>query len=110
MLSTSGAHACSRSSAITMSHACASALITGTAVLQCVEEGLLDLDAPAATYVPDIGELKVLDGFDAGGNPVLREPKRDITTRMLLLHTPGSATTSSTSRTTGSRRNMGSPA
>ena len=63
--------------------------ITGTAVLQCVEEGLLDLDAPAATYVPEIGELKVLDGFDAGGNPVLREPKRDITTRMLLLHTAG---------------------
>ena len=63
--------------------------ITGTAVLQCVEEGLLDLDAPAATYVPDIGELKVLDGFDAGGNPDLREPKRDITTRMLLLHTAG---------------------
>ncbi|MDJ0435451.1 serine hydrolase domain-containing protein [Rhodococcus qingshengii] len=63
--------------------------ITGTAVLQCVEEGLLDLDAPAATYVPDIGELKVLDGFDAGGNPVLQEPKRDITTRMLLLHTAG---------------------
>nr|WP_314673749.1 serine hydrolase domain-containing protein [uncultured Rhodococcus sp.] len=63
--------------------------ITGTAVLQCVEEGLLDLDAPAATYVPDIGELKVLDGFDAGGDPVLREPKRDITTRMLLLHTAG---------------------
>lgn len=63
--------------------------ITGTAVLQCMEEGLLDLDAPAATYVPDIGELKVLDGFDAGGNPVLREPKRDITTRMLLLHTAG---------------------
>ncbi|WP_259117846.1 serine hydrolase domain-containing protein [Rhodococcus erythropolis] len=63
--------------------------ITGTAVLQCVEEGLLDLDAPVVTYVPDIGELKVLDGFDAGGNPVLREPKRDITTRMLLLHTAG---------------------
>ncbi|MFE5646784.1 serine hydrolase domain-containing protein [Rhodococcus sp. NPDC056516] len=63
--------------------------ITGTAVLQCVEEGLLDLDAPAATYIPEVGELKVLDGFDAGGNPVLREPKRDITTRMLLLHTAG---------------------
>lgn len=63
--------------------------ITGTAVLQCVEEGLLDLDAPAATYIPEIGELKVLDGFGAGGNPVLREPKRDITTRMLLLHTAG---------------------
>ena len=31
--------------------------ITGTAVLQCVEEGKLDLDAPAKTYVPDIGKL-----------------------------------------------------
>ena len=26
--------------------------ITGTAVLQCVEEGLLDLDAPAKKYGP----------------------------------------------------------
>src|ERR1700682_3382615 len=45
--------------------------ITGTAVLQCVEEGKLDLDAPAQTYVPDIGKLEVLDGFDAKGNPKL---------------------------------------
>jgi methyl acetate hydrolase len=41
--------------------------ITGTAVLQCVEEGKLDLDAPAKNYVPDIGKLEVLDGFDAAG-------------------------------------------
>ena len=63
--------------------------ITGTAVLQCVEEGKLDLDAPAKTYVPDIGKLEVLDGFDAAGKPRLRAPKRDITTRMLMLHTAG---------------------
>ena len=63
--------------------------ITGTAVLQCVEEGKLDLDAPAKTYVPDIGKLEVLDGFDAAGKPKLRAPKRDITTRMLMLHTAG---------------------
>src|SRR3954467_3272211 len=63
--------------------------ITGTAVLQCVEEGKLDLDAPAKTYVPDIGKLEVLDGFEATGNPKLRAPKRDITTRMLMLHTAG---------------------
>ena len=63
--------------------------ITGTAILQCVEEGKLDLDAPAKTYVPDIGKLKVLDGFDAAGRPGLRAPKRDITTRMLMLHTAG---------------------
>ena len=63
--------------------------ITGTAVLQCVEEAKLDLDAPAKTYVPDIGKLEVIEGFDASGNPKLRAPKRDITTRMLMLHTGG---------------------
>jgi methyl acetate hydrolase len=63
--------------------------ITGTAVMQCVEEGKLDLDAPAKTYVPDIGKLEVLDGFGADGTPKLRAPKRDITTRMLMLHTAG---------------------
>ncbi len=63
--------------------------IGGTACLQLVEDGLLDLDAPAKEYIPAIGDLQVLDGFDDGGNPVLRAAKRDITTRMLLLHTAG---------------------
>lgn len=63
--------------------------ITGTAVLQLFEEGRLDLDAPAKTYAPEIGKLQVLDGFNAAGRPRLRAPKRDITTRMLLLHTAG---------------------
>ena len=65
--------------------------VTGTAVMQCVEEGLVDLDAPAKTYVPDIGKLQVIDGFDASGKPKLRPPKRDVTTRMLMLHTSGLA-------------------
>jgi methyl acetate hydrolase len=63
--------------------------MTGTAALQLVEEGKLDLDAPAKTYVPEIGELKVIEGFDAHGEPLLRAPKRDVTARMLLLHTAG---------------------
>ena len=63
--------------------------IGGTAVMQCVEEGLLDLDAPAKEYVPVLGELQVLDGFDGSGHPRLRAPKTDITTRMLMLHTAG---------------------
>ncbi len=63
--------------------------ITGTACLQLAEEGRLDLDAPAKTYAPAIGALQVLDGFDAAGKPRLRAPKRDVTTRMLLLHTAG---------------------
>jgi len=63
--------------------------ITGTAVLQLVEEGKLDLDAPAKRYAPEIGKLQVIDGFDAKGEPKLRPPKRDITTRMLMVHTAG---------------------
>src|SRR6202022_4829267 len=38
--------------------------ITGTAALQCVEEGKLDLDAPAKNSAPDLGNLHVLNGFD----------------------------------------------
>ena len=63
--------------------------ITATAALQLVEEGKLDLDAPASTYAPDIGTLQVIDGFDAAGEPMLRAPKRAVTTRDLLLHTAG---------------------
>ncbi|QHO79135.1 1,4-butanediol diacrylate esterase [Bradyrhizobium sp. CCBAU 051011] len=63
--------------------------ITGTAILQLVEQGELDLDAPAKTYAPDIGKLQVIDGFDAKGEPRLRPPKRDVTTRMLMVHTAG---------------------
>jgi len=63
--------------------------ITGTAALQLVEEGRLDLDAPASRYAPAIGALQVIEGFDDAGAPRLRAPKRAITTRMLLLHTAG---------------------
>ena len=63
--------------------------VTATTCLQLVEEGRLDLDAPARTYAPEIAKLQVLDGFDASGQPRLRAPRRDITTRMLLLHTAG---------------------
>ncbi|MGY3694640.1 methyl acetate hydrolase [Bradyrhizobium sp. USDA 3240] len=63
--------------------------ITGTAVLQLVEEGKLDLDAPAKTYAPDLGKLRVIEGFDDSGEPRLRAPKRDITTRMLMVHSAG---------------------
>jgi len=63
--------------------------ITGTAALQLVEEGKLDLNAPTRKYAPDIGKLQVIEGFDANGQRMLRAPKRDVTTRMLLLHTGG---------------------
>ena len=50
--------------------------ITGTAALQLVEVGKLDLDAPAKTYVPEIGTLQVIEGFDDEGEPRLRAQAR----------------------------------
>lgn len=69
----------------------ASKPLTATAVLQCVEDGVLDLDAPVSEYLPEIGEVGVLDGFDGDGVPQIREVRTPITTRMLLLHTAGFA-------------------
>jgi methyl acetate hydrolase len=63
--------------------------IAGTACLQLVEDGALDLDAPAKQYAPALGDVGVLDGFDDDGAPRTRAPKRDVTTRMLLTHTAG---------------------
>lgn len=63
--------------------------ITGVAVMQLVEQGKLDLDAPAKEYAPELGNIQVIEGFDTAGNPKLRTPKRDVTTRMLMLHTAG---------------------
>lgn len=63
--------------------------ITATAALQLVEEGALDLDAPASEYAPEIGELQVIEGFGDDGAPQLRAPRSIPTTRQLLTHTGG---------------------
>jgi methyl acetate hydrolase len=63
--------------------------LTGVAVMQLVEEGVLGLDTPAREFVPEISDIQVLEGFDAEGQPRLRPPKSDITVGQLMLHTAG---------------------
>ena len=63
--------------------------ITGVAIMQLVEEGLLKLEDDAARYVPDLGNIQVLTGFDAAGQPQLRAPSQAITVNHLMLHTSG---------------------
>jgi CubicO group peptidase (beta-lactamase class C family) len=65
--------------------------ITATAAMQLVEKGKLSLDRPAQDVVPDLAKARVLEGFDATGQPRLRAPRRPITLKHLLTHTAGFA-------------------
>lgn len=63
--------------------------ITGAAAMQMVEQGKIELDAPAGNVLPWLNEVQVLEGFDANDNPQLRAPKTPVTLRNLLTHTSG---------------------
>jgi methyl acetate hydrolase len=65
--------------------------VTTVAAMQLVEQGKLDLDAPAGQVVSELAAPQVLEGFDAGGQPRLRPAARPITLRHLLTHTAGHA-------------------
>ena len=62
---------------------------TATAAMQLIEQGRMRLDQPAAEILPQLAAPKVLEGFDAIGQPILRAAKRPILVRHLLTHTSG---------------------
>lgn len=64
------------------------ALVT-LAVLQQVEQGRLDLDAPIGDVLPELAKPQVLAGFDDAGQPQLRDATKPLTLRHLLTHTSG---------------------
>src|SRR5580704_15793184 len=64
--------------------------VTSVAAMQLVEQGKLKLDEPASTYLPELGKLQVLRGFEAGsGKPILKPATKPVTLRTLLTHTSG---------------------
>jgi methyl acetate hydrolase len=66
--------------------------VTSVAAMQLVEQGKLKLEAPASMYIPELGKLQVLHGFDKKtGKPILRPATKPVTLRTLLTHTSGFA-------------------
>ncbi|MEX0648003.1 MAG: serine hydrolase domain-containing protein [Balneolaceae bacterium] len=65
--------------------------ITGVALMTLYEKGAFDLDDPVSKYVTAFENLVVYEGDDSEGNPVLAEPKRELTIRDLTRHTSGFA-------------------
>jgi methyl acetate hydrolase len=64
--------------------------VTSAAAMQLVEQGKLKLDEPASTYIPELGTLKVLHGFDPStGKPILKPASRPVTLKLLMTHTSG---------------------
>ena len=67
--------------------------VTAVAAMILVEDGKLDLDAPVARYLPELGAMQVgverTDPASGTVSIVLEPPKRPMTVRDLLRHTSG---------------------
>ena len=57
-------------------------LLTSVACLQAIEDGLLTLDAPVETILPEVAEHGLITGFDDAKNEgIYEQPKTKITLR-----------------------------
>ncbi|MEZ6002436.1 serine hydrolase domain-containing protein [Hyphomonas sp.] len=65
--------------------------VTGVALMTLYEDGAFSLDDPITKYVPELADLKVFEGLDEAGEPILVNADRPATMRELMSHTAGFA-------------------
>ena len=56
-------------------------LLVAVSVMQLVEQGKIGLDDDVGLHVPELADVKVLDGFDEQGQPMLTPRTKPITLR-----------------------------
>ena len=60
-------------------------LMVVVSIMQLVEQGKVDLDSDAGEHVPELAGVKVLDGFDDEGQPILKARTKPVTLRYCCL-------------------------
>ena len=63
--------------------------IMSVAIMQLVEQGRLRLDEDAATYLPGLNQLEVINDLSTGVNGATSKRKSNISIQQLLTHTAG---------------------
>lgn len=64
--------------------------VTSMGIMMLVEEGKIDLDAPASKYVPTLANQQVFTSYNLADGTYKAEPvKNEYTVRQLLTHTSG---------------------
>ncbi|MFT4252688.1 MAG: serine hydrolase domain-containing protein, partial [Caulobacter sp.] len=65
--------------------------VTGVAMLILYDEGRWKLDDPITKFIPEFENLRIANGVDASGRPILSPISRPPTMRELMTHTAGFA-------------------
>ena len=65
--------------------------VTGVALMTLYDDGAFSLDDPITKFIPELASLKVFEGFDEAGEPILVNADRPTTMRELMSHTAGFA-------------------
>jgi len=63
--------------------------IMSVAIMQLVEQGRIRLDEDAATYLPELNQLEVINDLSTGVNGATSRRKSNISIQQLLTHTAG---------------------
>ncbi|MDA1300261.1 MAG: serine hydrolase [Proteobacteria bacterium] len=70
--------------------------IASVGLMRLYEQGLFQLDDPAAKYIPEFSDLRVLDKGGNADDYTVSRPARAMTVRDLLMHTSGLVSASPT--------------